>query len=294
MEVLELFIVIYELFFLFPVLTITKKFKVKIIGIKNADFYLLPICVFCPQALSSWNFRLVWLIQNRSFLIEDGLGSDRCHECDNHDSEFVNDNTPDKDGKVPAHDKLFGLAGGQFNKGFDIFSLTCRARVVTEYHGHNDCSDPEEENDQEGDHLALEPTIEQNGPDFIFGVNLGLLFVSIRFLSCFIIKVCLLVSLRSKSLLFLLLFFRTQKFFFLHQVHLGLETADEALRERQSEETEGQRNVVWSVLAHLLSETSIDEDLRVADPQQDGDQRELAENEGKPCQSLQTVVELRE
>ena len=72
------------------------------------------------------------------------------------------------------------------------------------------------------------------------------------------------------------------------------EAAAEASRERQRKYTEGQADVEWPMISHHLRKAQVDEDLRVADPQQDRDDTRLCENMGKPCEALHSIVKVLE
>ena len=73
--------------------------------------------------------------------LEERLGSDGSHQRDNHDAKLVDDDTPDKDGQVPAHYELLSLGRSQLDKRFYVVGLTSFTSVVAEdqsnYEGHD-------------------------------------------------------------------------------------------------------------------------------------------------------------
>ena len=76
--------------------------------------------------------------------LEERLSSDGSHQSNDHDAKLVNDDTPDKDGQVPAHYELLSLGRSQLDKRFYVACLTSLTRVLTEDHGNNQGRDPDQ------------------------------------------------------------------------------------------------------------------------------------------------------
>ena len=69
--------------------------------------------------------------------LEERLGSDGSHQSNDHDAELVDDETPDKDGQVPAHYELLSLGRSQLDKRFYVVGLTSFTSVLAEDYGNN-------------------------------------------------------------------------------------------------------------------------------------------------------------
>ena len=76
--------------------------------------------------------------------LKERLGSDGSHQANDHDAELVDDETPDKDGQVPAHYELLSLGRSQLDKRFYVACLTSFTRVLAEDQGSNEGNDPDQ------------------------------------------------------------------------------------------------------------------------------------------------------
>ena len=76
--------------------------------------------------------------------LKERLGSDGSHQSNDHDAELVDDETPDKDGQVPAHYELLSLGRSQLDKRFNVAGLASFTSVLAKDNGNNYGHDPDQ------------------------------------------------------------------------------------------------------------------------------------------------------